>query len=114
MRALGRQAGVAGLENQGFALLSFLGFIAFLFIDAIKTFNKKENYLLVGVLSGIFAFLVHSFFDTGLYSLSLEVLFWFMAGYGLLFSVGIYSVFTYKAIRKNRTHSHEEGMYSKF
>ena len=44
----------------------------------------------------------------------LDWLLWFMAGYGLLFSAGIYGVLTYKAVRKNRTHSPEEGMYSKF
>lgn len=64
-----------------FTLLSFLWFIISLFISAIKTFKKCDNYLLLGALSGIFAFLAHSFLDTGLYSLRLAVLFWFMAGY---------------------------------
>lgn len=66
-----------------FALLSFLWFIILLFKRGIKILKKKEDYLLLGVLSGIFGFLVHSFFDTHLYSLRLAVLFWFMAGFAV-------------------------------
>jgi len=34
----------------------------------------------IGLLSGIFAFLIHSFFDTNFYSLQLSVYLWFMIG----------------------------------
>lgn len=41
---------------------------------------NKNNTLVVGLLAGISAFLVHSFFDNNLYALQLVVLFWFMMG----------------------------------
>lgn len=63
-----------------FGLFSFLWFIFLIVKDGIKMIRHKANYLLLGVLSGIFGFLVHSFFDTNLYSLRLAVLFWFMSG----------------------------------
>ena len=63
-----------------FALLSFLWFVILIFVKGIKAFRIRGNYLLLGVVSGFFAFLVHSSLDTGLYSLRLAFLFWFMAG----------------------------------
>lgn len=42
--------------------------------------NRNLAALAVGLLSGIFAFLVHSFFDTNFYSLQLSVYLWFMVG----------------------------------
>jgi len=45
-------------------------------------FTQDRNLaaLAVGLLSGIFAFLVHSFFDTHFYSLQLSAYLWFMVG----------------------------------
>ncbi len=45
-----------------------------------QALRKDADPLLLGLLAGISAFLVHSFFDTNLYSLRLAVLFWFMLG----------------------------------
>lgn len=67
-------------ETGIFSLLSFLGFLVLLFSEWIKAFNKNHNLLILGLLCGIFGFLVHSFFDTDLYSLQLSVLFWFTVG----------------------------------
>ncbi len=71
---------------QKTAEIGILGLLAFLFVlfrffkIGIMHLNKKRNYLVLGLLGGILAFLVHAFFDTHLYSLQLVVLFWFMLG----------------------------------
>ena len=78
---------------QLLAETGILGFIGFFWI-LIKFFKEItgsiKNYLIrppdelflwqIGFMSGIFAFLVHSFFDSNFYSLLLSVLFWVMAG----------------------------------
>ncbi|MBL7198377.1 MAG: hypothetical protein ISS47_09810 [Candidatus Omnitrophica bacterium] len=61
-------------------LASFLWIIGRLFKSSIRSFKKSRDLLLLGLLAGIIAFLVHSFFDTNLYSLQLSVLFWAMLG----------------------------------
>ena len=40
--------------------------------------NKYQNCLLLGVMVGLFAFLIQSFFDTTFYSVQLSVLMWLM------------------------------------
>lgn len=67
-------------ETGVFSLLSFLGFLGLLLSKGIKIFKKNQDFILLGLICGIFGFLIHSFFDTQLYSLQLAVLFWFMAG----------------------------------
>lgn len=73
------ETGIAGLS-------AFLWIIAELFRKSIICLDRywADNYnltiLAAGLLSGIFAFLVHSFFDTHLYSLQLSVYLWFMIG----------------------------------
>jgi len=61
-------------------LLSFFWIIARLFRSGIRSFKESRDPLLLGLLAGIIAFLVHSFFDTNLYSLQLSVLFWGVLG----------------------------------
>ncbi|MCX5704012.1 MAG: O-antigen ligase family protein [Candidatus Omnitrophica bacterium] len=63
-----------------FSLLSFLAFVSVLLSKGIATFKKTNNYMLLGIVCGIFGFLVHSFFDTHFYSLQLSALFWSIAG----------------------------------
>lgn len=70
-------------EAGFFALWGFLWFVALLFYNGLKVIRGKGNFMLLGILTGIFGFLVHSFFDTHLYSLQLSILFWFMAGYAV-------------------------------
>ncbi len=63
--------------------MGIVGLIAFLWI-IVRFFrssvNKRAGYVSLGIAAGLFAFLVHSFFDTNLYSLQLNILFWFMLG----------------------------------
>lgn len=67
-------------ETGIFSLISFLAFLYLLLSNAIKAFRKTGDFLLLGLICGIFGFLVHSFFDTHFYSLQLSALFWSMAG----------------------------------
>lgn len=50
--------------------------------------NSNLDILSFGLLSGVFAFLVHCFFDTNMYSLQLSTYLWFMVG----MLVAIYNV----------------------
>lgn len=67
------EAGVTGLT-------SFILILIVFFKWGFQILKKRRNQLLLGILSGILAFLVQSFFDTNLFSLQLVVLFWFMMG----------------------------------
>ena len=71
--------------------IGLLGAVSFIWI-LLTLFNKSLLYLkthrdklfdvacIVGLLSGLLAFLIHSFFDTNLYSLRLVTIFWFLIG----------------------------------
>jgi O-antigen ligase len=48
--------------------------------DLKKINNRSYNSILIGLLAGLFAFLVHSFVDTNLFSLKLRYLMWFAIG----------------------------------
>ena len=67
-------------ETGIFSLLSFLLFISSILYKSINAFIKSEDFLLLGISCAIFGFLVHSLFDTHLYSLQLAVLFWTLLG----------------------------------
>ena len=67
-------------ETGIFALISFMIFIVSLIYLGIRKFLASRDFLLLGLLSGAAGFLVHSFFDTNLYSLQLAYLFWVWAG----------------------------------
>lgn len=67
-------------ETGIFALFSFMGFIVSFVYLGIKRFIVYKDFLLLGLLSGVIGFLVHSFFDTNLYSLRLAILFWVWVG----------------------------------
>jgi len=68
------------------AELGLLGFAAFLwvlckfFYLGIIGLRRNQNFLLLGTMAGLFAFLVHSFFDNNIFVLQLASLFWFMLG----------------------------------
>ncbi|MDD3296601.1 MAG: O-antigen ligase family protein [Candidatus Omnitrophica bacterium] len=68
------ETGIAGL-------LSFLWFLGELMFRGYYKLKKTFNFLFIGLFCGILAFLVHSFFDTQLFSLKLSVLFWVMASF---------------------------------
>jgi putative inorganic carbon (HCO3(-)) transporter len=67
-------------ETGLLGLFAFLWVLFSFFKMGLQHFNQKRDYLVLGLLSGILAFLVHAFFDTHLYSLQLVVLFWYMLG----------------------------------
>jgi putative inorganic carbon (HCO3(-)) transporter len=64
-------------------LVSFIWILVALFRLGFRILNKRKDPLLLGILAGILAFLVQSFFDTNLYALQLVVLFWFMVGFAV-------------------------------
>jgi putative inorganic carbon (HCO3(-)) transporter len=74
------------VETGIIGLTSFLWILFTLFQEALLKINfiynesKQEAVLVIGLLSGILAFLIHSFFDTNFYSLQLSVYLWFMIG----------------------------------
>jgi O-antigen ligase len=67
-------------ESGIYSLLAFLLFIGTVLGRAIKTFKKNDDPFLLGLLCGIVAFLIHSFFDTQFYSVSQSYLLWSMLG----------------------------------
>ncbi len=71
-------AAEAGLLGLG----AFLWIIARFFYLGVKRIKEKGDVLLLGIMAGICAFLVHSFFNPNLYALQLVVLFWVMMGVG--------------------------------
>lgn len=67
-------------ETGLLGLCSFF-WIVFAFFKTSWSYLKTcKDPLVLGLVSGILAFLVHAFFDNNLYSLQLVVLFWFMSG----------------------------------
>ncbi|MHB8155153.1 MAG: O-antigen ligase family protein [Candidatus Omnitrophota bacterium] len=67
-------------ETGLFGLFAFLAVLFIFFKIGFRQLNIKCNTLLLGLLSGILAFLVNAFFDTHFYALQLIVLFWYMLG----------------------------------
>jgi O-antigen ligase len=67
-------------ETGIFSLLTFILFLSLILYKGIKAYRKKTNPLLLGLICGLFGFLVHCFFDSHLYSLQLAFLFWLMLG----------------------------------
>jgi len=67
-------------ETGVFSLLSFLGFFVTFFGKGMKVFLKTKDFIILGLLAGLFGFTVHSLFDTHFYSLQLAYLFWSIAG----------------------------------
>jgi O-antigen ligase len=67
-------------ESGFFSLLSFIALITVILYQAIKTLKNKSDFFTLGLACSILGFLVHSFFDTQLYSLQLAVFFWVLLG----------------------------------
>ncbi len=63
---------------------TFLWSIFVLFKSSLQNLRKIKNefwfFLIAGLLSGLFGFLVHSFFDTNFYSVQLGNLMWVVMG----------------------------------
>ncbi len=67
-------------ETGIFSIINFMVFVLSLFYLGIKKFFITQDFWLLGLLAGVFGFLVHSFFEVNLYSLQLAVLFWVWVG----------------------------------
>ena len=67
-------------ETGIFGLLSFLWVLFEYFKNGFRYLRESRDFLVLGLMSGILAFLLQSFVDTNLYALQLVVLFWFMLG----------------------------------
>ena len=67
-------------ESGIFSLFAFLGFIFLVLNNGIRKFLSVGNPVLLGGVCGLIGFLVHSFFEVNLYSLSLAILFWLWIG----------------------------------
>ena len=67
-------------ETGIFSLISFLVFTFSLVGLSVRRFLVSQDFLLLGLLTGVVSFLVHSFFEVNLYSLQLAVLFWVWVG----------------------------------
>jgi len=74
------------IEIRLVGLVRFLGILLSLMRNMGKLLTgqekSKSNFLiiLVGLCGGVVAFLLHSFFDTNLYSFQLSLNFWFFIG----------------------------------
>lgn len=73
------ETGIVGLFAFLWIIVEFFR-KSIIYLDRYWTTNYNLTMLAMGLLSGIFAFLVHSFFDTHFYSLQLSVYLWFMIG----------------------------------
>lgn len=68
-------------ETGLLGLFAFLLVLFSFFIVSVRhILVYANNSLVLGLLSGILAFLVHGFFESNFYALQLVVLFWFMLG----------------------------------
>ena len=67
-------------ETGIFSLLAFILFFSLILYKGIRAYRKNSNPFLLGLICGLFGFLVHCFFDIHLYSLQLAFLFWLMLG----------------------------------
>jgi putative inorganic carbon (HCO3(-)) transporter len=67
-------------ETGFLGLFSFLAFLIVFFGTGLRYLRKNSDFLVLGLLTGVLAFLIHSFFDNHLYALQLAVLFWYMLG----------------------------------
>ena len=61
-------------------LVSFLIFLGIYFKKSVTAVCRHHDPLLAGFFTSIAVFLLHSFFDTNIYSLQLTVLFWIFLG----------------------------------
>jgi putative inorganic carbon (HCO3(-)) transporter len=67
-------------ETGVFGLFAFLMVIVVFFRTGFQYLGQNKNPMVLGLLAGLLAFLVHSFFDNHFYALQLVVFFWFMMG----------------------------------
>lgn len=65
-------------------LTAFVCMVLTLFLFSLDNLTKMKNgfydNVLIGLLAGLFAFLIHSFFDVNFYMLQLSTMMWFIMG----------------------------------
>lgn len=69
------------VETGIVGLLSFLLFLGTIITQGLVKIIRDFDELFLGLFSAFIAFLIHSFFDTQLYSLKLSILFWLLASF---------------------------------
>jgi O-antigen ligase len=74
-------------ETGLLGLVSFLWFLGEIITRCYKRLIKNFDILFLGVFLGFLAFLIHSFFDTQLYSLKLSILFWLLASFLAIYTI---------------------------
>ena len=90
------------VETGLIGLLCFFWMIFEMFFQSLKKIkshfvsDRNLAVLIISLLSGILAFLVHSFFDTNFYSLQLSVYLWLMVG----MLVAIYKISDVPAVQR--------------
>jgi O-antigen ligase len=67
-------------ETGVLGFLSLAGFLSLLLVKGARAARRGADFMLMGLVSGIFGFLAHSFFDNHFYTLQLSFLFWSLAG----------------------------------
>jgi len=61
-------------------LACFLWILINLYKSGLRALKKTNDFLLLGLLASITAFLTQSFFDVNFYALQMATLFWFIFG----------------------------------
>ena len=74
-------------ETGALGFLSFLLFLGALLLRSYTKLKENTDFLFTGIFLAILAFLMHSFFDTQLYSLKLSILFWVLASFLAVYAV---------------------------
>jgi len=69
------------VETGIIGLFSFLVFLGTIIKEGFVRIIRDFDELFLGLFSAFLAFLIHSFFDTQLYSLKLSILFWLLASF---------------------------------
>jgi O-antigen ligase len=69
------------VETGIIGLLPFLLFLGTIITQGLVKIIRNFDELFLGLFSAFIAFLIHSFFDTQLYSLKLSILFWLLASF---------------------------------
>ena len=71
-------------ESGIFSLLSFLLLVGYVFYKSFQVIFRitpsLNFFILIGLTAGLLGFLIHSFFDSHLYSFQLSFLFWVTLG----------------------------------
>lgn len=68
-------------ETGLLGFVSFVWFLGEIIFRGYKKLREKPDSLLFGLFFGLMVFLIHSFFDTQLFSVRLSLLFWLLASF---------------------------------